>query len=319
MKVEIGESLIRSWLRHIENCELAELNWKPSPLWEKHNVALVERYFEKGLSIWPEAFGKNKLQQLLKQSEVDVLGLSYGTGRHKVHLVDIAFHSKGLIYGSKDSTAQRVYKKLVRSALISLTYFTNSESTIYFVSPVVTPATSDAVIEACNRAMSVFDDTQQIKFCCILNHDFKTQILDEVLSLSDEVADTSELFLRSWQLIKPFQNLQSQEPEVDEIPVENNSLLEIEREKVLTCALYLSKYGHQHLGLGNQGETIRHLAQKLNVPANTLKNYRDRFDRYVDNHRVGWDAPLTPKLKSVFEKYGCAIEADLRALIVGPC
>ena len=171
--------------------------------------------------------------------------------------------------------------------------------------------------DAYNKASSVFDDTQQIKFSCILNDDFRTQILDEVLNLSDEVADTSELFLRSWQLIKPFQNLQSKESEVDEIPVESNSLSEFEREKVLTCALYLSKHEHQHLGIGNQGETIRHLAQKLNVPANTLKNYRDRFDRYVDNHRVGWDAPLMPKLNNILEKYSGAIETDLRALIVG--
>jgi hypothetical protein len=34
MKIEIGESLIRLWLRHIKHCEFAELNWKPSHAWE---------------------------------------------------------------------------------------------------------------------------------------------------------------------------------------------------------------------------------------------------------------------------------------------
>jgi len=29
MKIEIGESLVRSWLRHVEHCEFSELNWKP--------------------------------------------------------------------------------------------------------------------------------------------------------------------------------------------------------------------------------------------------------------------------------------------------
>ena len=34
MKVEIGESLVLSWLRHVHGCVLAQLNWKPSPAWE---------------------------------------------------------------------------------------------------------------------------------------------------------------------------------------------------------------------------------------------------------------------------------------------
>jgi hypothetical protein len=31
MKIEVEGSLIRSWLiRHVEKCEFAKLNWKPS-------------------------------------------------------------------------------------------------------------------------------------------------------------------------------------------------------------------------------------------------------------------------------------------------
>ena len=33
MKVEIGESLVRTWVRHCRGCQLAELNWKSSPMW----------------------------------------------------------------------------------------------------------------------------------------------------------------------------------------------------------------------------------------------------------------------------------------------
>jgi hypothetical protein len=36
VKIEVGEHLVRSWLRHVKNCQIAELNWKPSPLWVAH-------------------------------------------------------------------------------------------------------------------------------------------------------------------------------------------------------------------------------------------------------------------------------------------
>jgi hypothetical protein len=34
VKIEIGESLIYSWLRHVQGCVVTQINWKPSPTWE---------------------------------------------------------------------------------------------------------------------------------------------------------------------------------------------------------------------------------------------------------------------------------------------
>lgn len=314
MKVEIGESVIRSWLRHIETCELAELNWKPSPIWEKQNQNTVEYYFSKAQDNWPEAFGQNSLSQLLKQSEVDVLGLSYNSRNSLVHLVDIAFHSSGLNYGGNVVTSQRIFKKLVRSALISLTYFPDSSVTIYFVSPVATPAIAESVESACNRATEVFGGCPDINFRIILNDDFRIEILEEVLGLGNEVADTSELFLRSWQLIQPFHRPRSNEPSASEESLSCDA--EVNREKVLITALYLSKYGHQHLGMGNQGNTIRVLAENLGTTAGSLRGFRDRFDRYVDESpRVGWDLPLSDELRNVLEKYSGLNERELALII----
>ncbi|GAA0761868.1 hypothetical protein GCM10008907_30320 [Clostridium sartagoforme] len=36
MKIEMGESLILSWLKHIKNCQLIQLNWTVSPEWSFH-------------------------------------------------------------------------------------------------------------------------------------------------------------------------------------------------------------------------------------------------------------------------------------------
>lgn len=38
MKIEIGESLMISWLRHIKECQIAQTNWKPSPKWEINDI-----------------------------------------------------------------------------------------------------------------------------------------------------------------------------------------------------------------------------------------------------------------------------------------
>jgi hypothetical protein len=33
VKIEIGESLIHSWLRHVQGCTVTQASWKPSPTW----------------------------------------------------------------------------------------------------------------------------------------------------------------------------------------------------------------------------------------------------------------------------------------------
>jgi len=30
MKIEMGESLMLSWLKHAKSCKITQLNWKPS-------------------------------------------------------------------------------------------------------------------------------------------------------------------------------------------------------------------------------------------------------------------------------------------------
>lgn len=34
MKIEMGESLFYSWLRHVKECQMVQTNWKISPKWE---------------------------------------------------------------------------------------------------------------------------------------------------------------------------------------------------------------------------------------------------------------------------------------------
>ena len=48
MKIEMGESLAASWLKHCKGCTLVQTNWKPSPKWEEHNLPDIERLMQEG-------------------------------------------------------------------------------------------------------------------------------------------------------------------------------------------------------------------------------------------------------------------------------
>ena len=52
MKIEMGESLVRTWVRHYRGCQFAELNWKPSPTWD----AMIRPEHEKWYSDATEEF-----------------------------------------------------------------------------------------------------------------------------------------------------------------------------------------------------------------------------------------------------------------------
>ena len=81
MKIEIGESLIYSWLRHKKNCQLVQTNWKPSAEWNKFDIEWAEKTYHDAQKYFDETFQfdlfkKNSgLEQALQQAELDVIGV----------------------------------------------------------------------------------------------------------------------------------------------------------------------------------------------------------------------------------------------------
>ena len=43
MKIEMGESLFYSWLRHVKECQIVQTNWKVSPQWDFKNAEEIEK------------------------------------------------------------------------------------------------------------------------------------------------------------------------------------------------------------------------------------------------------------------------------------
>jgi hypothetical protein len=144
MKIEIGESLMYSWLRHVKHCQSVQLNWKPSNTWELYNENLVKKIMEETSQYirekyMLEIFKNNQSHtQILKQGEIDVLWLELRNGSvAEIYGIDTAFHKNGLNYGNADQTVERVVKKMIRMTMIMAGFFDLTRGTIIFASPKV--------------------------------------------------------------------------------------------------------------------------------------------------------------------------------------
>tara|TARA_B110000971_G_C20013628_1_gene502791 strand:- start:77 stop:1081 length:1005 start_codon:yes stop_codon:yes gene_type:complete len=204
MKIEIAESLISSYLKHTEGCRFVQTNWMTSGKWivtdhEKERARLLFERISNSTSFLG-IFKKSSFDQLIKQAEIDVLGIN--TTENTIYAIDVAFHSHGLNYGSKEETAMIVLKKIFRSVFIMQTFFNaNEKFNSYFITPKTNPATQVLIDELMIMANEVIDDDLiSIKF--ISNDQFYADIMDPVLTETYNEHDTAELFLRAVKLLK---------------------------------------------------------------------------------------------------------------------
>jgi hypothetical protein len=209
MKIEIGESLLLSYLKHVKKCTFYQNNWKVSSNWADSTETpdKVQGIYDKIIkhSEFSDVFKASKLNQLIKQSEIDVIGMD---AENKIYTADIAFHEAGLQYGDKIVTKDRVIKKLLRSYLTILTYFPNKKYELLFASPKVNPATEDVISEYFSILKKDFDD-ENTNFKYVSNENFNKDILMPTISKSIKDSDTNELFIRSIILSNLFEKRKS--------------------------------------------------------------------------------------------------------------
>jgi hypothetical protein len=210
MKIEMGESLLYSWLRHVKECQIVQTNWKISPQWELKNRDQISELLQESDKAFQKQFNSyiykdSSLEQFLKQAEVDVLGISLSDNSPNIYAVDVAFHEAGLNYGSKPETVARVAKKCMRTAMCLYGYLNLKEGEIIFASPKIHNAIiTDLLpfIELSNKVLRDFGFEFHVRI--IANGDFEEKILSPILVASQGISDTSELFLRSYQMYKMF-------------------------------------------------------------------------------------------------------------------
>ena len=232
MKIEIGESLALSYLKHVKKCVLYQNNWKISSKWakpdeeenkNKDDKTVEGKIFKEIKEVFKDIFKSDTLKQTLKQAEIDALGIDK---EGKVYAVDVAFHEGNLNY--KGGTANCVIKKLLRSYLILLRYFPDRDYDIIFASPKVGPTVNSDICNVLKFNKSKADNKEinkselndfeklkrflndniefknKVRFIYISNEDFKKGFLYNTIEASESDSDTNELFMRSYKLFQLF-------------------------------------------------------------------------------------------------------------------
>ncbi|WP_149724620.1 hypothetical protein [Campylobacter concisus] len=211
MKIEIGESLFYSWLRHVKECQIVQTNWKISPKWEIKFSDELENIMSKTDELFSSKYGykiykqNTSLKQLLQQAECDALGVCMSDGVSEIYAVDVAFHESGLNYGGLDETVARVVKKCLRTAMCVYGYFGVKKAEIIFASPKINRQILDALCPCFVDINNIMQEMGfEFDFRIIANSDFSNLVLEPILEVSGNVADTAELFMRSYQMLSLF-------------------------------------------------------------------------------------------------------------------
>lgn len=63
MKIEMGESLLYSWLRHVKECQIVQTNWKVSPQWNTLHRSELQALMEATDQHFKERFGYDIFKQ----------------------------------------------------------------------------------------------------------------------------------------------------------------------------------------------------------------------------------------------------------------
>jgi len=211
MKIEMGESLFYSWLRHVKECQVVQTNWKASPSWQLRDEAGLQRFMDITNEHFQSKYDygiykNNTLSQLLLQAEIDAVGICLNNHEIEVHTVDVAFHKDGLLYGSgRQETVTQVLKKSIRSAMCMVGYFGITKGEVIFASPKIYNTVLND-LEPCIAELNALFRENGYGFTAriIANDDFNDHILKPILLASDGVSDTSELFMRGYQLVTMF-------------------------------------------------------------------------------------------------------------------
>lgn len=204
MKIEIAESLVYSYLKHVEGCRIVQTNWANSGKWTvtKYEEERARILYKKiaTCGYFDGIFKNSSFEQLIKQAEIDVLGLNTAEG--SIYGVDVAFHSGGLNYGDKNETALRIVKKIFRTVFIMQSYFNENEKfNSLFITPKVNQSTLVIIEDLIAKAKEVIDD-DNILIDFISNEQFYSNIVDTLIENTSEEHDSTELFSRAHKLMR---------------------------------------------------------------------------------------------------------------------
>jgi len=212
MKIEIAESLMSSWLRHVRHCQIVQTNWTTIPSLARDNKLESQQTIMDELSALfatkgYDLFKKTKnVEQLLKQSECDIIGVQL-TQNGKAHIIaaEVAFHERGLQYNvdNNKELAALIIKKCARSALCMERIFSQKEGEIIFASPKISAQKYQLIQTEIPILQDFFESKgYRFTFCVLGNREFTDEILLKTIEAQRDASNTEELFLRAYRLYR---------------------------------------------------------------------------------------------------------------------
>lgn len=211
MKIEMGESLVFSWLRHVRRCRVVQTNWKGSQFWDvaegkKESLETfineVQETFvsQRGWDIFKGAKG---VDQVLKQVECDVLGITTDV----IICTECAFHEHGVQYGDKVITCAKIISKMARIGIAMDAFFPEKTVELIFSAPKMHNNLLAELPQAFQELNGMYEKHQmKCTAKLLVNDDFRSEILENVINACEQgVADGSELFVRALQLCNIFE------------------------------------------------------------------------------------------------------------------
>ncbi len=180
-----------------------QTNWKastkgiPDEGWQHLENRFTEMRERFGADVFK---GTKTVRQLVKQAEIDVIGMTAGPKVH-VHALDAAFHEGGLLYVSngKDATIPAVRRKMLRTHLVLEAFAGFAQRHIWFLSPKVTPKPAAGLEEMFTGLQRAYS---RVSWHLCIGQSFHDQVLQPTLEEAQGVSDTSELFLRAQRLLR---------------------------------------------------------------------------------------------------------------------
>jgi hypothetical protein len=203
MKIEIGEFLILSWLRHVRGCVITQMNWSPSPAWPIARERELRATFEairtfSDDTIGASSFGQVDFGTFVRHASIDVLGLRLDpTGGIEAIAVDSAINDTELPHGSAEETIVRLIQRMTRAGFALAAYLAPRQASVVFA----TPWLAMAIRQEVQRHLALLERrlaerphaVSHLRFRVIADGDFADEIVQPVLEHADAVADTSGL------------------------------------------------------------------------------------------------------------------------------
>jgi hypothetical protein len=205
MKIELGEFLILSWLRHVRGCVVTQMNWSPSPAWTVAREGDLAAAFEAVRSYAADAIGRPILEtcdldSFVRDARIDVLGLRPGSrGRNTEAIaVDSAINDSELPHGNAEETIARLIQRMLRAGFALAAYLNPRQASVVFATPWLAQAIRQEVqrhlarLETCLAAQR-HPAVSGLRFRVIADADFADEIVQPVLEHVDAVAATTGL------------------------------------------------------------------------------------------------------------------------------